>query len=137
MKYMLDTNICIEIIRHRSPKLLNRLVACQMGDVGVSSVTLAELAYGAEKSSLRDQNLIALQQFILPVEVASFDLLAAMEYGKIRAALEESGNLIGSMDMLIAAHASALRVVLVTNNEREFRRVDGLPLENWSKELEK
>ena len=133
MIYMLDTNICIDIIRRRSPKLLNRLVACQIGDVGISSITLAELAHGAEKSALRDQNLIALQQFILPLEVACFDQPAALAYGKIRAVLKSNGNLIGSMDMLIAAHAVALNSILVTNNEKEFRRVDGLTCENWLK----
>ena len=133
MIYMLDTKICIDIIRRRSPQLLNRLVACQFGDVGISSITLAELAHGAEKSSLREQNLIALQQFILPLEVACFDPSAALAYGKIRTVLESNGNLIGSMDMLIAAHAVALKNILVTNNEKKFRRVDGLTCENWIK----
>jgi len=132
MKYMLDTNICIALIRQKSGPILKRLVTCQPGEVGISTLTLAELAHGVEKSAQAGQNEQALQQFLLPLLLAEFDPQAALMYGKIRADLERSGQIIGSMDMLIAAHAVSLGTILVTNNIREFQRVRGLNLEDWS-----
>ncbi len=134
MKYLLDTNICIVLIRQKSAAVLQRLVSQKPGDVGISSITLAELVYGVEKSVQVEQNRAALQQFILPLEVADFDQLAASAYGKIRVELERAGQVIDSMDMLIAAHALSLDAILVTNNVREFQRVDGLVLEDWISE---
>jgi tRNA(fMet)-specific endonuclease VapC len=131
MKYLLDTNICIVLIRQKSAAVLQRLISQQPGDVGISSITLAELVYGVEKSVQIEQNRAALQQFILPLELADFDQPAAAVYGKIRAGLERAGQVIGSMDMLIAAHAISLNTILVTNNLREFQRVRGLVLEDW------
>ena len=134
MKYLLDTNICIALIRQRPAGLLQRLTALEPGEVGLSSITLAELIYVADKSSQTEQNLAALEQFLLPLELVNFDESAATAYGQIRAWLEREGKVIGSMDMLIAAHALSLNTILVTNNTKEFGRVSGLLLEDWISE---
>ena len=134
MKYLLDTNICIALIRQKPAALLQRLTSLQPGEVGISSITLAELTHGAAKSSHLEQNMSALEQFILPLDLADFDQKAAQVYGQIRASLEQNGVVIGSMDMLIAAHAISLNAILVTNNTREFQRVRGLVIEDWISE---
>jgi tRNA(fMet)-specific endonuclease VapC len=134
VKYLLDTNICIALIRQRPAGLLQRLTTLEPGEVGLSSITMAELIYGAAKSSQTEQNLAALEQFLLPLELVSFDESAATAYGQIRAGLEREGKVIGSMDMLIAAHALSLNTILVTNNTKEFGRVLGLLLEDWISE---
>ena len=134
MKYLLEPNICIALIRQKPAALLQRLTSLQPGEVGISSITLAELTYGAAKSSHPKQNLSALEQFILPLDLADFDQKAARAYGQIRASLEHTGVVIGSMDMLIAAHAISLNAILVTNNTREFQRVRGLVIEDWISE---
>ncbi|MCZ6801175.1 MAG: type II toxin-antitoxin system VapC family toxin [Nitrospirae bacterium] len=131
MKVMLDTNICIYIIKRQPPAVLDRFTGFAVGDVGISVITLAELEYGAGKSRDEKKNRHALKQFITPLEVARFDHAAAIVYGTIRAELERKGRLIGSMDLLIAAHARSLGVPLVTNKESEFKRVQGLRIENW------
>jgi len=131
MKYLLDTNICIALIRQKPNELIKRLTSHKPGDVGISTVTIAELIHGAQKSNLTEQNMTALDQFLLPLEVADFDQNAAVVYGHIRTYLENKGSVIGSMDMLIAAHALSLDVVLVTNNTREFKRVPNLKIEDW------
>jgi tRNA(fMet)-specific endonuclease VapC len=131
MKWMLDSNACIAIIRRHPESALKRLRGKAVGQVGVSSITLAELQYGAAKSSRPDQARIALAEFALPLEIAAFDDAAALAYGTIRAGLEKKGKPIGPFDTLIAAHALVLGAVLVTNNTREFRRVPGLVVEDW------
>ncbi|MBI5838501.1 MAG: type II toxin-antitoxin system VapC family toxin [Chloroflexi bacterium] len=131
MKYMLDTNICIGLIRQKPQKLIQRLTHCEPGEVGVSSITIAELAFGANKSNQVEQNLSALDQFLLPVEVADFDQRASAAYGSVRAYLEREGKVIGSMDMLIGAHALSLDTILVTNNVNEFQRIPKLKIEDW------
>ncbi len=131
MKVMLDTNICIYIIKQKPQSVLERFRAFQVGDVGISSITLAELQYGAMKSARPQQNRESLKEFITPLDVASFDIAASEAYGTIRASLEKSGRPIGAMDFLIAAHALSLDARLATNNEQEFRRVRGLHVENW------
>jgi len=131
MKAMLDTNICIYIIKRRPQAVLDRFNAFPVGDIGISSITLAELEYGAAKSAQPKKNREALEEFVSPLDVAGFDRDAAEVYGRIRAALERKGLPIGAMDMLIAAHALSLGANLVTNNETEFRRVSGLRVENW------
>ncbi|MHC4795947.1 MAG: type II toxin-antitoxin system tRNA(fMet)-specific endonuclease VapC [Planctomycetota bacterium] len=133
MKYMLDTNICIYIIKEKPRKVLNRLQKTKVSDVCISSITLSELEYGVQKSSHKEQNKIALMEFAAPLEVVDYNDLAAKEYGEIRASLEQVGRTLGALDTLIAAHARALKVTLVTNNEREFKRVADLKLENWVK----
>jgi tRNA(fMet)-specific endonuclease VapC len=129
---MLDTDSCIYIIRRKSQAIRERFEACAVGDIGISTMTLAELEYGAEKSSQPKRNCEALEQFIEALEIAPFDRQATLQYGQIRAHLEKKGQRIGGMDLLIAAHARSLGVTLVTNNEREFKRVPGLRIENWT-----
>ena len=131
MKWMLDTNICIAIIRRRPEAALKRLRGKSVGQVGISSITLAELEFGAAKSQRAEQARLALAGFLLPLEVAAFDDAAAAAYGGVRASLEKRGKPIGPLDTLIAAHPLALGSVLVTSNPREFARVKDLPLENW------
>lgn len=128
---MLDTNICVEIIRRQPVAVLERLQSHAVGDVGISVVTLAELEFGVSNSRDPRRNREALAQFILPLEVAPLEREVTAPYGRIRAALEKRGVSIGAMDLLIAAHALSLGVRLATNNEREFRRVPGLRVENW------
>jgi tRNA(fMet)-specific endonuclease VapC len=129
---MLDTNICVELIRKRDNNILRRLRSCKLGEVGISVIVLAELLHGIMKSSKPEQARFALRDLCAPLEIHSFDNAAAAAYGKLRADLERGGQTIGPMDTLIAAHALAENVVLVTNNEREFRRVEGLKIDNWT-----
>ena len=133
MKYLLDTDICVFMIRQKPSQILDRFEALAFGDVGVSSITVAELRYGTHKSQRPAQNQEALAQLLTPLIIADFDNAAAEAYGVIRAALERQGTPIGSLDTLIAAHALSLGVILVTNNEREFSRVPGLKLVNWAR----
>jgi tRNA(fMet)-specific endonuclease VapC len=132
MKYLLDTNICIYLIKNKPQKMLKHFAAHSIGDIGISSITLAELRYGVSKSRHTEKNRQALDEFILPLEIAASDEKAAEEYGIIRADLERAGTPIGSMDMLIAAHALALGAVLVTNNTKEFKQVKNLEIADWS-----
>ena len=131
MKWMLDTNICIDIIRERPRSLLDRFNEHTVGDIGLSVVTLAELEYGVSASSRPARNRAALEQFVSPLEIASFDRSVTATYGRLRATLEKKGQMIGSMDLLIAAHAVSLDVRLVTHNSREFGRVPGLHIDDW------
>ena len=132
MKYMLDTNICIYLIKQQPPKVLKHFKSHAIGDIGISSITPAELRYGVSKSQHIEKNQQALDEFILPLEIADFDEKAAQEYGAIRAELERAGKTIGSMDMLIGSHAHALGVTLVTNNTKEFRQIKNLKIVDWS-----
>jgi tRNA(fMet)-specific endonuclease VapC len=132
MKFMLDTNICIYLIKQKPPKVLKYFRAYSVGEIGISSITLAELRFGVAKSQHIQKNEEALAAFILPLEIADFDEKAAKVYGDIRAALEKAGNPIGSMDMLIGAHALSLGITLVTNNVREFKKVINLKVIDWS-----
>jgi len=131
MKLMLDTNICIYIIKQQPVTVLKRFLEYQIGDIGISTITLSELRYGVAKSTHQEKNAKALDEFITPLEVISFDEEAAHVYGEIRATLEKSGTPIGSMDMLIAAHAISLGIPLVTNNTREFVRISILNVIDW------
>lgn len=132
MTSMLDTDVCIDLIRDRPPSVLERLSSRTVGDIGISVVTLAELEYGVSRSSRPAKNREALDQFVSPLEVAPFERQATAVYGRLRAALEKKGQSIGSMDLLIAAHAMSLDIPLVTHNTREFGRVPGLRLEDWA-----
>ena len=132
MRYLLDTDICIYLIKGHPPQVLARLRQCPAGDIGISAVTLAELQFGAAKSNHPERNRQALEAFTLPLVVVPFDAAAAMAYGAIRAALVRQGTPIGAMDLLIAAQALSLQLTLVSNNSREFERVPGLQLENWA-----
>ena len=133
MKWMLDTDTCIALINRQPRDLIKRLQTKAVGDVGISSITLAELRHGVAKSTRRDQNRAALDRFLLPLDIAAFDDLAADLYGTVRADLETAGTPIGPLDTLIASHAVSLNVVLVTHNVAEVRRVTGLRLEDWLK----
>ena len=133
MKYILDTNICIYIIKKKPAQVFEKFKALPLGSVGISSITLAELAYGVKKSAQPEKNQIALNQFLVPLDIVEFDTNAAVEYEKIRAKLERAGTPIGPLDMLISSHVKSLELTLVTNNEKEFKRVDGLKIENWTK----
>lgn len=134
MKYMLDTNICIYVIKKMPPSVIQRFMEHDVRDICVSSITFAEMMHGVEKSQAKERNRIAYMLFMSAMTVLDFDAAAAQEYGKIRADLETNGTPIGPMDMLIAAHAKSLGLTLVTNNTREFIRVTGLELENWAEE---
>lgn len=131
MKLMLDTNICIYIIKQQPVSVLKRFLEYRIGDIGISSITLSELRYGVAKSTHQEKNAKALDEFIIPLEVVSFDEEAAHVYGDIRATLEKAGTPIGAMDMLIAAHAVSLGISLVTNNSREFVRIPALNIVDW------
>ena len=133
MGYLLDTNICIYLIKERPPLVLKNLTSKQPTHVGISSVTLAELQFGVEKSQFVDKNRTALTLLTSSLQVLSFDSNAAEHYGDIRAHLEKKGQIIGPMDLLIAGHARSLHWVLVTNNIKEFKRVPHLDVENWAK----
>lgn len=132
MQYLLDTNICIYLIKQRPPQVLSRFSTLQLSDIGISSITVAELDYGVCKSQQLERNKSALLQFLIPLEIVEFDQAAAIVYGSIRHDLESRGLVIGAMDMLIAAHAVSLGITLVSNNMREFSRIAGLVLENWA-----
>ena len=133
MKFMLDTNICIYIIKRKPPNVIERFKQTEVSQIGVSAITLSELSYGVSKSSKPEQNQMALAQFIAPLEILPYDDDAAQYYGELRSHLEEQGTPIGSLDMLIAAHALSTSCILVTNNEKEFIRIPNLKIENWVK----
>jgi tRNA(fMet)-specific endonuclease VapC len=133
MEYLLDTNICIYIIKKKPAEVFEKLKKVMIGDVGISSISLAELQYGIEKSSNAEKNREALEIFLTPIEIVDYGYEASVDYGKIRAELERKGTPIGSLDMLIASHARSLDLVLVTNNVKEFERIPGLRIENWTK----
>ena len=131
MKYMLDTNTCIYIIKHKPAEVLRHFLKYEPGDICISEITNSELLYGVEKSTSPDRNRLALTLFLSEMIILPYDSEASKEYGIIRTDLERKGTPIGPMDMLIAAHAKSKELILVTNNEREFRRVKELNVENW------
>ena len=131
MRYLLDTNICIYMIKNKPPEVRKRFEALSPGAVALSSVTVAELQYGVEKSAARERNALALEGFLLPFDIIPFDLSSALIYGRIRTELERSGQPIGGMDLLIAAQAIAHDYQLVTNNLKEFSRIPSLVCETW------
>ena len=130
MKYMLDTNICINLMKH-TQSVLDKFSEINNNELAISSVTLAELEFGICYSAAYDKNRAKLISFLPLVNVLSFDDIAAVEYGIIRADLQNKGAVIGQLDMLIGAHAKSRNLILVTNNTREFERVDGLQIEDW------
>ncbi|MDD3466236.1 MAG: type II toxin-antitoxin system VapC family toxin [Campylobacterales bacterium] len=128
---ILDTNICIYIQKNRPEHVREKFKQFSVGDLALSSITVSELYHGAYKSEYVEKNLLALEHFLRPFDIVDYDLKASVEYGKIRASLEKTGNVIGGLDMMIAAHARSLNATLVTNNTREFIRVKDLKVENW------
>lgn len=129
--YMLDTNICIYVIKKRPPKLLEKFNTIENNSLCVSVVTYAELSYGVQRSAQKKLNQSVLDDFVSLLDILPWDPGAAREYGKIRSDLESKGTPIGNMDMLIAAHALSNNCVLVSNNLREFKRIQKLKCENW------
>ena len=130
LKYLLDTNIVIYVLKRRPVEVL-KMFNTNASRMAISSITLSELIYGAEKSPNVDQNLEAIEEFISHLEVLPYDAKASQHYGQIKATLERKGETIGENDIHIAAHAISLGLILVTNNLREFKRVANLALENW------
>jgi tRNA(fMet)-specific endonuclease VapC len=123
---------CIYIIKRQPAAVLKRFLEYQVGDIGISSITLSELRYGVAKSMHREKNAKALEDFIIPLDVVPYDEEAALVYGEIRAALEKEATPISAMEMLIAAHALSRGTTLVTNNTREFSRIRGLKITDWT-----
>ncbi|HJC31442.1 MAG TPA: type II toxin-antitoxin system VapC family toxin [Candidatus Anaerobutyricum faecale] len=134
MKYMLDTNICIYAIKQKPPEVIRTFLKHNPDDICVSSITYGELMYGVEKSRAVERNRAAITLFLSTISILPFDSYASEEYGKVRAELERKGTPIGPMDMLIAGHARSEKLTLVTNNTREFFRVENLKVEDWTKE---
>lgn len=131
--YMVDTNICIYIARHQPPAVKARFERLKPGQVVMSAITYGELFYGASKSNQRAKALTQLEELVQDIPVENLNSTAAQAYGDIRATLEKEGRLIGNNDLWIGAHALALDITLATNNEREFKRIAGLSVENWAK----
>jgi tRNA(fMet)-specific endonuclease VapC len=131
-RYLLDTNMVIYAIKNNPAMVLEKIQQFDYDDINISAITLAELEYGVCHSSKPEQNNMALMMFLSNVNVLPFDDNAALEYGPIRETLQEAGLIIGSNDMLIAAHAKSLNYVLVTHNTREFERVHGIEIEDWA-----
>ena len=132
MKYMLDTNIIAYAKNNRPEIVLEKFQQHKPEDMCISAITLAELEYGVWNSSRPEQNRTALMMFLSGIQILPFEGEAAREYGVIRADLKKKGVPIGANDLLIAAHAKAAGLTLVTNNTREFERVKGLSIENWA-----
>ena len=131
MKYMLDTNICIFLMKNQSETVARYRVGKSHG-IAISSITLSELQFGVYNSAAPEKNGENLLRFLLGVELLDYGGAAADEYGRIRADLRRKGTPIGQLDMLIAAHAKAEGLILATNNTREFERIDGLLIEDWA-----
>lgn len=127
---LLDTNICIYIINHKPAHVFERFKQYTLGEIGISSLTAAELAFGVEKSGSA-RNKQALEKFLAPLDILPFDESCIWHYAEIRQQLQQQGTPIGSLDMLIAAHALTISATLITNNTGEFSRVKGLQLDNW------
>ncbi len=133
MNYLLDTNTCVYIINRKPSAVLKRVQSKQPGQIAISTITLAELEYGVARSRYPDHNRIALLEFLFPFTILDFDQRASVEYGRIRFLLESKREPIGPMDLLLAAQAKAHDLILVTNNEKEFERIDDLHIENWAR----
>jgi len=132
MKYMLDTNICIYLIKRKPDSVIENLKTHMQDGICISAITLAELEHGVAASAYPEKNSTALKQILTIIDVLAFDDEAAASYGAIRADLQQKGTPIGPLDTLIAAHAKAKNLTLVTNNTREFERIKELSLTNWT-----
>ncbi len=133
MNYLIDTNICIYIMNQRPPEVIRRFKSIEVGQIGISTITVSELNYGVAKSKHKKQNSKRLEEFLTPFGILDYDESASKHYGIIRSQLESQGKVIGPLDMLIAAHAISENLILVTNNEKEFQRIESLKVENWAK----
>ena len=132
MRYLLDTNICIYIAKRKPEGVLTRFERLRPGDVGISIITYLELVYGAWNSQRAEANLAIIDRLRRIIPVQPLDVAVATHYGRLRTELERKGRPIGGYDLLIAAHALSLGLTLVTNNVREFARVEGLRIDNWA-----
>ena len=132
MKYLIDTNICIYIMNKRPAGVIKKFKQFDLGEVGISTITVSELQYGVAKSTHRNENQQRLEQFIAPLDILPYDEMAAGAYGDIRFQLDKNGQPIGPLDLLIAAHALSQNLILVTNNDKEFKRIKSLKVENWT-----
>ncbi len=132
-KYLMDTNICIYIMNKRPIEIIHKFKKFDAGEIGVSTITVSELQYGVAKSKNRGLNQQRVEEFLSPLEIIPYDEAAANIYGDIRHKVEKYGKTIGPLDMLIAAHAISRNLTLITNNEKEFKRVTNLKVENWIK----
>ncbi len=132
MNYLIDTNICIYIMNKRPAEVIQKFKNLEIGQIGISSITVSELNYGVAKSQQKKQNAKRLEEFLTPFEILPYDENASRYYGIIRSELESQGKVIGPLDMLIAAHAVSENLILVTNNEKEFQRIKSLKVENWA-----
>ena len=133
MKYLIDTNICIYIMNKRPVAVIKKFKQFELGEIGISTITVSELQYGIVKSKYRKKNEVRLEEFLTPLEILTYDQTAARVYGDIRFQLEKLGQPIGPLDMLIAAQALSQNLVLITNNDKEFKRIKKLKVENWTK----
>jgi len=133
MKYFLDTNICSYFLKGINENLRDRLLSENPNEIKIPSIVKAELLYGAEKSMKRDYNLKRISEFILPLGIIGFNDAEASEYGEIRADLEKKGTRIGPNELVIASIVKANNGILITNNTKEFSRVEGLLIEDWTK----
>ena len=132
MRYMLDTNICIYAIKHKPEQVIAHILEHDPSEICISAVTYAELVHGVEKSKAIEKNRLALALLLANIEIMKFDSMAAEGYGIVRAELEKAGTPIGPLDTMIAGHALSLGYTVVTNNTKEFERVNGLKIENWA-----
>ena len=133
MNYLIDTNICIYIMNKRPSKVIIKFKEFEVGEIGISSITVSELQYGVSKSINRKKNQLRLDAFLAPFEILPYDESAAIRYGDIRIQLEKQGQPVGPLDLLIAAHALSLKLTIITNNEKEFTRIKSLKVQNWAK----
>jgi len=131
MQYMLDTNICIYLIKKQSQSLIEKISQLSPNELCISSITMSELEYGVSKSLFQEKNRIALYNFVTPINILPYDAKSSLWYGKIRSFLEKQGNTIGPLDLLIASHALAHNLTLITHNTKEFNRVNELKVEDW------
>ncbi len=131
IKYLIDTNICIYIMNKRPIGIIHKFMQFDVGDIGLSTITVSELRYGVSKSKDRRLNEQRVEEFLSPLEILPYDEIAAGIYGDICLQLERCGVPIGPLDMMIAAHALSRNLVLITSNEKEFKKVENLKVENW------
>ncbi len=131
MKYILATDTCVFLMKGGSAHAIRKIASLSAGDIGVSVITVCELQYGVDKSRKSRENQVVLDEFLTDLEVIPLNPEVSFHYGKVRAGLERKGRQIGAMDLLIASHALDVSATLVTNNGKEFSRVQGLKIENW------
>ncbi len=133
IKYLVDTDICIYIMNKRPTGIIHKFKLFDVGEIGVSTITVSELQYGVSKSENHRLNKQRIEEFLAPLEILPYDEMAANIYGDIRFQLEKRGEPIGPLDLLMAAHALSRNLILISNNEKEFKRVRNLKVENWVK----